>query len=544
MATTIGAVRASGRQGFYRFASDHRDRTALIIPGGATMTFGCLLDRVNALSHGLRGLGLTRGDVVAAAVRNGFEYIELFLATAQVGMYFVPIDWRLGHRETFHIVHDSDATVLIAEAERVAGWSADALPDRLFVCGGTVEGWRPYESLIADQPVCSPEDRSAGSLIGYTAGITGRLKGVKWYLPSTRPEQVITRHLMPVFAAYGAEVGRGVHLVCSPLYHSAPGAFAIGLLHFGHTLVIQSSFDAEAFLRDVDRYRVTSSHMVPTHFHRLLRLADVACAEYDLASLEFLIHGSAPCPILIKQKMLDWLGPIVWEYFGCNEGWVSRISPHEWVGRPGSVGKALPDLTVAIVDDAGDIMPPGMPGTIYFGSDEHRPVFEYQNDPDRTAAGRLGNLVTGGDYGYVSEDGYIYLLDRHADVIVSGDVRIYPAEIEQYLMLHPAVSDAAVVAIPDAIPGRRVLAVIQLSTTSGPSWVVEKELHEYCDDALAATKRPERFGFLTDFPRTDTGKLRRNKIREIFADVQFMTSVPLEGREYSGHGMSWPDGKY
>jgi long-chain acyl-CoA synthetase len=282
--------------------------------------------------------------------------------------------------------------------------------------------------------------------------------------------------------------------------------------------------------------------MVPTHFHRLLRLSDDICAEYSLASLEFLIHGGSPCPILIKQKMLDWLGPIIWEYFGSNEGWVSRVGPHEWLERPGTVGRSLAGRVVAIVDDNGAEVSAGMPGTIYFGTERYSPYFEYHNDPEKTRAGRRGNLVTGGDYGYLTEDGYIFLLDRYADLIVSGGVHIYPAEIEQYLMLHPAVSDAAVVAISDNEHGRSVLAVIQTAAASDPSWAVERELHAYCDDVLAATKRPERFGFLSDFPRTDTGKLQRRKIREIFADVHFLKAPAISsGRQAdSGSEMFWP----
>ncbi len=530
MVPAADAVSIHDRSGFYRFARHHRDRAALIVTDGPTVTFGELADRVNALSHGLRALGLGAGDVVAAAIGNSPEYFELALATAQVGMYFVPINPHSTAAEIAHVVRDSEAGVLILEDDRAADWPGDALPAHRYMRSGSAAGWLPYETLVAGQPITDPLDRVAGSFISYTSGTTGRPKGVAWPTPPLSPEEVITRHMLPAFREYGARVGHGVHLTCLPLSHPASGGFAICFLHFGHTIVIAEGFEAQRFLRDVERYEATSSHLVPTQFHRLLRLSDEISARYDLSSLELLIHGGAPCPILIKQKMLDWLGPIIWEYFGSNEGWVSRVSPQEWIDRPGTVGKPLRGTTVAVVDDEGYEVPPGEAGTIYFGTERHPPYFHYQNDADRTAAVRRGNLVTVGDYGYLSEDGYIFLLDRRADLIVSRGVRICPAEIEQYLMLHPAVSDAAVVDVADGDDGHSVLAVIQAATAT-PNWTVVKELRGYCDDVLDAGKRPDRYGFLADFPRTESGKLQRHRIREMFADMHFIGAPTGSGGE-------------
>jgi long-chain acyl-CoA synthetase len=273
-------------------------------------------------------------------------------------------------------------------------------------------------------------------------------------------------------------------------------------------------------LRDVERYRVTTSHMVPTHFHRLLRLPRETRSRYDRSSLQALIHAGAPCPVPIKQQMLDWVGPIVWEYLGSTEGSVSRVSPQEWIARPGTVGRPLPGLTVEILGPDGSVQPRGEPGMIYFGYPGHAPVFEYHHDPEKTSSARSGDLITAGDYGYFDDDGYLFLLDRRTDVIISGGVNIYPAEIEEHLITHPSVDDVAVIGVPDPEWGSSVLAVVQPSPGAVAGEELSAILLAYSGEGLASFKRPRRIEFVSDFPRTESGKVQRRVLRDRFAHAQ------------------------
>ncbi|MEV4572215.1 AMP-binding protein [Nonomuraea jabiensis] len=492
--------------GFFTEALAHPDRPALIGPGERRLTFGELRTRVNQVSNALRDLGLVRGDAVAAMVRNDSTYFELVLATGQIGVYLVPINTHLAPAEASFIVHDSAAKVLVAHAD-LADELGVPLPHCLAV-GGRVPGWSAYEDLSgsADEPA----DRTAGLIMGYTSGTTGRPRGVKRSLPDMTPE-----HLAAMSSGLsrmcGMAGGEGVHLVTSPLYHAAPGSFAMSALHQGHTVVVHERFDAEATLRDIERYRVTSSHMVPTHFHRMLRLPAAVRERYDLSSLRSLVHAGAPCPVEVKRRMIDWVGPIVWEYLGATEGLVSIVSSREWLERPGTVGRPFPGFTVRLLDESGAEVPVGEAGTIYFGGSG---TFEYHNDPDKTRAGRTRGLVTVGDIGRFDADGYLYLLDRRTDLILSGGVNVYPAEIEQHLITHPAVADVAVIGVPDPEWGQSVLAVIQPAEGAVPGEELANELAAHCKDGLASYKRPRRFVFRSDFPRSAAGKLLRRQLRE------------------------------
>ena len=501
--------------GFYRIAQARPDRIAIVDPDGTPFTFGELGRRVNQISRALRSLGLATGDVVAGVVHNGAEYLELVLATGQVGLYFVPVNWHLSPAETGYILQDSEARLVVAAAEQAREIPPGALPAHRFVVGGTVAGWLPFEEFGRGESDEEPALRRSGATMAYTSGTTGNPKGVKAAIPDVDPESVLGGYLDFV-AAYGVAPD-GVHLVCSPLYHAAPSGHALAFLHAGHTVVIQQKFDAESVLRDIERYRVTSSHMVPTHFHRLLQLPDETRRRYDLSSLQALIHAGAPCPVPIKQQMLDWVGPVVWEYLGSTEGSVSRVSPQEWIAKPGTVGRPMRGLVVKILGPEGAEVPRGEPGMIYFGYPGHAPVFEYHHDPEKTSAARFGDLITAGDYGYFDDDGYLFLLDRRTDVIISGGVNIYPAEIEQQLITHPSVDDVAVIGVPDPEWGSSVLAVVQPSPGAVAGEELAASLLAYSGVRLASFKRPRRIEFVSDFPRTESGKVQRRVLRDRFA---------------------------
>jgi long-chain acyl-CoA synthetase len=510
--------------GFYQLAVTDPDRTAVInLQGidsaGTAVTFGQLGQRVNQVSRALRAHGLAAGDVIAAIVHNGPEYLELMLAAGQVGVIVVPVNWHLTVPEVLYIVGDSGAGLVVAAADQARELSLDDLPAHRFVIGGEAPGWRPYADLGAAESGSPPPDRQAGGMMLYTSGTTGHPKGVHNTLPRSDPDTMAAL-FGGIPRGYGVTAGQGVHLVCSPMYHAAPGGHALGFLHAGHTIVIQARFDPEGMLAAVERYQVTTVHMVPTHFHRLLRLPDEARARYDVSSLQAVIHAGAPCPVPIKKQMLDWLGPIVWEYLGSTEGSVSRVSPQDWLARPGTVGRPLPGLTVKILGPDGDELPAGEPGTIYFGYPERAPSFEYHHDPQKTAASRRGNLVTAGDYGYFDGDGYLYLLDRRTDLIISGGVNVYPAEIEQHLITHPAVLDVAVIGVPDPDWGQRVVAVVQPDPDVTAGDELAAELIEHCRKELASFKCPRRFEFVTDFPRTESGKVQRRVLRDAYASLE------------------------
>ena len=457
--------------------------------------------------------------MIAAATRNGHEYLELLLAAGQVGVVVVPVNWHLAVSEILYIIGDSGAKLVVAAAEQARELPLAELPLHRYVIDGAAAGWLPYSQLGAAEPATEPADCRAGGMMLYTSGTTGHPKGVHTALPAADP-QAMASFFAAIPRDYGIAAGEGVHLVCSPLYHAASGSHALAFLHAGHTLVIQSRFDAESVLRDIERYRVTTVHLVPTHFHRLLRLPEEERARYDLSSLQAVIHAGAPCPVPIKKQMLDWLGPIIWEYLGSTEGSASRVSPQEWLARPGTVGRPLPGLTVKILGPDGDEAPAGEPGTIYFGYPGRRPSFEYHHDPEKTAASRRGDLVTAGDYGYLDEDGYLFLLDRRTDVIISGGVNIYPAEVEQHLITHPAVRDVAVIGVPDPEWGQRAVAVVQPEPGATTGDELAAELLEYCRKGLASFKCPRRYEFVSDFPRTEAGKVQRRLLRDAYASQE------------------------
>jgi long-chain acyl-CoA synthetase len=502
--------------GFYNTAIAFPERIAIVGPDGDQVPYGKLGARVNRISRWLLSHGLGREDAIAVMEHNGVEFLELLLATQQIGRRLVPVNTHLAPAEVSYILKDSETQLLIAHAdlaERLAT-ETSALPVHRFVIGDKVAGWSDYQEVGRDCSAEAPEDRTSGTVMGYTSGTTGRPKGVKRPLRGVAPEMAILME-STLAGTLGFRPGEGVYLSCSPLYHSAPLGFAMAALHYGHTLVVHRRFDAEAALRDIELHRVTASHMVPTHFQRMLKLPADVRSRYDLSSLKLLIHAGAPCPVDVKQRMIDWVGPIVWEYLGGTEGLVSMVTPQEWLAKPGTVGKPYPGTQVHILDDDGGEVPAGEAGVIFFTTPGRS--FEYHNDPVKTAASRHGDMFTSGDYGYLDEDGYLFMLDRRDDLILSGGVNIYPAEIEHFMANHPAVDDIAVIGIPDEEWGQRVLAVVKPSPGAIPGDALAEELKTYSATGLASYKRPRIIRFREDFPRTESGKLQRRRLRDEYS---------------------------
>jgi long-chain acyl-CoA synthetase len=511
--------------GFYAMAAEHPAKCAIIGPRGEQVTFGELGQAVNRLANALAARGLKPGDTVASLQRNGIPHFEVMLAATQVGLYVVPVNTHLTPAEASYIIGDSDAKAVIATGDLAAVLAPvlDSLPEHRFAVGegaagelaaADVPGWEDYAAFRDSGAPEPPQDRVAGAVMLYTSGTSGRPKGVRRNIPPVDPELAISG-ILPFLARFGFRPYGGVHLVCAPLYHSAPLTFSLNLLHMGHTVVVHEKFDAAAVLAAIAEHRVTSSQIVPTHVHRLLGLPEQVRAAHDTSSLEVVLVAGAPFPVHEKRAFLDWLGPVVWEYLAATEGVSSIVSPQEAIDHPGTVGRLTPGMVV-LLDDDGTEVPQGEAGTIWFQTGMAR--FEYYGDPEKTAgAVRPDGLATVGDIGRVDSDGYLYLLDRRSDLIISGGVNVYPAEVEQRLLTHPAVADAAVVGLPDPDWGATVTAIVELRDGFEGTDALAAELDKHCKAELAGQKCPRRYEFRAELPRTPTGKLLRRNLRDELA---------------------------
>ena len=502
--------------GFWNLATQDPERIALVDPESGALRAGELLARANRLVHGLRALGLGPGDCLATVLPNGAPMVELYLAAAQAGWYLTPINHHLTGGEVAYILADSGAKVFVgaepfAPACRAAVDEID-FPAAARFAVGRVPGFRAYTELLDGQPETAPAERIAGQVMNYTSGTTGRPKGVRRRLAPFDPDAVAS--LYGMFLAMFGIVPRAdnVHLTGSPLYHTAVLLFTTSSLHFGHTVVLMDRWTPERCLECIAQYRVTTTHMVPTQFHRLLALPDAVKARFDVSSLRHVIHAAAPCPVDVKRRMLAWWGPVIYEYYAASEGGGTLVTPDEWLRHPGTVGRAWPGSEIRVLDDAGNACPPQQPGTVYMALGAQD--FEYHGDRSKTAANRRDGFFTVGDVGYLDEDGYLFLCDRKTDMIISGGVNIYPAEVESVLLTHPAVADAAVFGIPDDDWGEQVKAVIEPAPDAATGAALATELLEFCTARLAKYKCPRSVDFIAAMPRDPNGKLYKRKLRD------------------------------
>ena len=512
---------------FYEIAAAYPDRPAFKGTPAGTISYGELHAEVNRLSHGLRRLGLGKGDAVATVLSNRPEFLTVLLAAMQSGLYIVPVSRHLTAPEIGYILSDSGARVVFTEPAFTATVSdAAATPasdgGAQAAAGITLvtlappseapDGFTALEELTRGEPAEPPEDRVMGSVMLYTSGTTGRPKGVRRpildfppELPAEMLRQTVARHLE-------LEPGDEVHLAVGPLYHSAPCVHALLALILGHAVVVADHFDPEGTLELIQRHRVTNSFMVPTMFHRMLNLPAEVRDRYDVSSLRQVYHSAAPIPVDTKRRMLEWWGPVLYEYYGSTEsGPVVVARPEEWLAHPGTVGRAVDGVEIKIFDESGKELPPGEPGLIYARG---QAGFEYHRDPDKTASSMLGDFYTPGDIGYLDEAGWLYMSDRRTDLIISGGVNIYPAEIEAALLQHPAVADVAVIGVPDEDWGQSVVALVEPADGAAPGDDLAAELRAHCEPLLARLKHPRRIVFRDALPRTPSGKLSRRRVRE------------------------------
>lgn len=513
--------------GFWAQATERPDDVVLIAPDGEEWTAGRLHAEANRLVHGLRAAGLERGDAFAVVLPNSPEFFASHLAATQAGFYLVPVNHHFVAPEIAWIVADSGAKVLITH-ERFAAEVARAadeagLPQDHRYAVGTAEGFRPYGQLLEGQPESAPEERTLGWVMNYTSGTTGRPRGIRRPLPGKLPEESYLGGFLGIFGIQPS--GGNVHLVCSPLYHTAVLQFAGASLHIGHQLVLMDKWTPQEMLRLIDRYKCTHTHMVPTQFHRLLALPEEVRARYDVSSMRHAIHGAAPCPDHVKRAMIDWWGRCVEEYYAASEGGGAFATAEDWLKKPGTVGKAWPISELAVFDDDGNRLPPGQLGTVYLKMSTGG--FSYHKDEGKTRKNRIGDFFTVGDLGLLDEDGYLFLRDRKIDLIISGGVNIYPAEIEAALLAHPAVADAAAFGIPHDDWGEEVKAAVEPAPGAAPGPDLTADLLAHCADRLAGYKRPKSIDFVTEMPRDPNGKLYKRRLREPY----------WEGRGQGGGGV-------
>jgi long-chain acyl-CoA synthetase len=487
--------------GVWNIAAAEPTRTAVITPDGATMSYGELVTAAGRYAAGLQGLGLKAGDSVALLMPNGAPMLCLYFAAIQIGLYVVPLNWHLTAAEADHIIADCGARVLIAD-ERFAAVAASVEAEMKFGAG-----FRPLAELESDEPV---RERTAGAPMVYTSGTSGRPKGVKRPLTGASPDEVPPTATW-FFGLFGLKPFDGhVHLCGSPLYHTAVLNFVTISLQLGHSVVLMDQWDPAEMLRLIEAHAVTHTHMVPTQFRRLLNLPGRNC--YDVSSLRAAIHGAAPCPQEVKRRMLDWWGPVVIEYYAASEGGGTAITATEWRQRPGSVGKAWPGSVIKVLDGQGNEMPNGEPGQVYMQMGTSN--FEYHRDAEKTRAARVGSLFTVGDIGYLDAEGYLYLCDRSSDLIISGGVNIYPAEIESELACHPSVADVAVFGIPHDDWGEQIKAVVEPLAGVEPSEALTESILEFAAQRLARFKLPRSIDYLEVMPRDPNGKLYKRRLRD------------------------------
>jgi acyl-CoA synthetase (AMP-forming)/AMP-acid ligase II len=501
-----------------RHAAEEPDRAAIIMArSGEVTTFAEYERRANQIAHLLRSCGLQRGDHISILMENSVTMLEIEAGAERCGLYFTLINGHLAPDEVAYILSNSKSLVFFSsQAKRsVAEEAAQAAPalQRLYLSGAgdRSPGWDCLEVALEAMPDDHLADESLGAPMLYSSGTTGRPKGVFRALPEMAPTDPLPA-VGFLRLVWGFREGM-TYLNPAPLYHSAPQASVSLALRIGATVVVMENFDAELWLQLVERYRVTTCQMVPTMFNRLLRLPDEVRSKYDLSSLEMIVHAAAPCPIPTKRAMIDWLGPIVTEYYAATElNGMTFCDSAEWMSHPGTVGKCILGQLL-ILDDQGQECPTGTDGTVWFDGATN---FEYFDDPVKTAESRnaSGTASTLGDVGHVDEDGYLYLTDRKSHMIISGGVNIYPQETENLLAGHPQVLDVAVIGVPNEDLGEEVKAVVLPTdpTQAGPE--LEAELIAYCRAHLAHFKCPRTVDFVDELPRLPNGKLYKRLLRD------------------------------
>jgi long-chain acyl-CoA synthetase len=504
-------------------AAEHGDQPAIIMaPSGRTVTFAEYEAGANQVAHLLRDSGLRRGDHMAIFMENHPAVLLAEAGAERTGLYFTPVNFYLSAEEVAYVINDSRSRVVVTSTAKAE--IAQQLPA---LCPD-VERWvmvdttdsddvgveAPFESwddVVGSQPTDHVPDEQLGAPMMYSSGTTGRPKGILRPMYDIHPSETSIA-VLGIAALWRCREGM-VYLSPAPLYHTAPQVSVAISLRMKSTVVVMEHFDPALYLELVGRYGVTHSQVVPTMFSRMLKLPDEVRAAADLSSLEVIIHAAAPCPVPVKEQMIEWFGPILLEYYAATEGnGCTFITSDDWLAHKGSVGRSVLS-DIHILDDEGRPCPVGTSGTVWFAGATD---FEYFNDPEKTASTRRddGRTSTVGDVGYLDEDGYLFLTDRKAHMIISGGVNIYPQETENLLVTYPSVLDAAVIGVPNEDLGEEVKAVVQLVDGVVADEALERQLIAFCREHLAHFKCPRSVDFVDELPRLPTGKLYKGVLRE------------------------------
>ncbi|HEY5582545.1 MAG TPA: AMP-binding protein [Rhodoferax sp.] len=530
---------------FYGAAAiDYSKKPAIIHgPSGKSVTYAEVDQRSIQLARHLQAVGLKRGDRFSLFMENHLRYPEICWAAMRSGLLVVPVNSLMTSDEMAYIIEDSDSK-LVVTSHRMRDIATSALDkltakdhhllDALMVDGVTA-GWHSYEDVIDKYPVDTPKEQWQGGTMVYSSGTSGIPKGIFKQLP----ERLITAGPLrsEPMRSYGMD-DQAIYLSTAPLYHAAPLGYCLYTQSVGGTVIIMDKFDPELSLRLVEKYGITHSQWVPTMFVRLLRLPEDVKKRYCIDSLKAAIHGAGPCSIETKKAMIEWWGPVIFEYYGSSEGnGVTSISSEEWLRHPGSVGKPMLGV-VHICDDDGTEVTCGVEGLVYF--ERETVSFSYHKDQGKTISAQHPgheNWSTVGDLGKVDEDGYLYLTGRQSALIISGGVNIYPQIVENALSSHPGVEDAVVIGVPNEEMGEEVTAVVQLSSGWAPSEDTSVALRDYLLQKIARYMIPRSFTFLDQIPRQPTGKLRKHDLMNAISrehELQEMVSTnPCDAQSVS-----------
>jgi len=487
------------------------DRIAIVADQGPSRTYGELNDRINQVAHLLRSQGLQPGDAVSLVCTNRAEFAEAILGCFRVGLRVSPVNWHLTAPEMTYIVNDSESKVLFGDV-RLSDEMTKVIQESPNVMlalsiGGDIPGFQNFDEMIKDQPTTNIEDPVRGFEMLYTSGTTGHPKGVY-------RETVMSAASILDLADF--DLANDMSFATGPLYHAAPlGIDLMAALGKGIGVYLVDRWEPERCLQIIEEYKITHTHMVPTMFHRMLSLPPETREKYDVSSLKFVIHGAAPCPVHVKEQMLDWFGDIIFEYYGATEGVGTIVTPDDWRSKPGGVGRAPEGMIV--VDEVTDKeLPAGEIGIIWIPVPETGGFQYFKAEEKTTKAYRNGTHYSMHDMGWIDDDGWLFLSDRRSDLILSGGVNVYPAEVDAALLKHPAVADACTIGMPNVDWGQEVLSVIELKEDVAESDEMKNDILEFCRENLAKFKCPRTIEFMDELPRSAAGKIQRRKVRDIY----------------------------
>ncbi|WP_319453108.1 AMP-binding protein [Mycobacterium sp. RTGN6] len=499
------------RLGVWSIAEKYPSLPAVIAsPSGRAVSYGELTGLAHQIVHGMRRLGVSAGDTVCLALPNDVDILVWLLAASEAGWRHFTVSPTLPAAEIDEIVRHSGTKVVVAHGDYADAFGSAGDGGIRICVSGHVPGYQSQDAVLHGLPMTSPDDRRCGSVLVYTSGTTGKKKAIEHPTPDMTPEDQADAS-KSFGHAFRFEPLTGAHLVSAGMHHGGCRSFYMGALNVGQGLVLMGKFDPVEALSAIEMYKVTTAYMVPTQFVRLQRLPNEVRERYDVSSLEVVVHSAAPCSPAVKRQMLEWWGPVIWETYGGTEGAATIAKPQEWLDKPGTVGRAIRGVTVRILDDDGNVLAANQTGAVYIETSLGK--FRYYGAAQQTAAAYRGASFTIGDVGYLDDDGFLFIVDRKKDMIITGGINVYPSEVEGILLMHPAVADVAVVGGPDPEWGERIHAFIEILEGVVATNELTEQLTSLCREHLDRHKCPRNYEF-RPLPRLETGKLYKRLLRD------------------------------